>query len=97
MCFFHSTYEKYNNTSNSVIYCDIPYRNTTKYKTETFDYERFYEWCKKMKSQNNIVLISEYNMPEGDFECIWEKEHNVNLDSNRASKSKRIERLYITK
>lgn len=95
--FFHSTYEKFNEVSNSVIYCDIPYRDTTKFKTETFDYEHFYEWCKQMKSQNNIVFISEYNMPEGNFECIWEKEHSVNLDSNRSSKSKRIERLYITK
>ena len=27
---------------NYVIYCDIPYRGTTKYKTEIFPYEDFY-------------------------------------------------------
>lgn len=81
-----------------VIYCDPPYRNTTKYKTETFPYEEFYQWCRDM-SINNTVLISEYNMPD-DFECIWKKETKVNFDSNRTSnddKNKRIEKLYIHK
>ena len=83
---------------NYVIYCDPPYRNTTKYKTETFPYEEFYDWCRKM-SKNNIVLISEYSMPN-DFECIWSKESKVNFDSNRISnddKNKRIEKLFKLK
>ena len=84
--------------SDYVIYCDPPYRNTTKYKTETFPYEEFYDWCREM-SKNNIVLISEYLMPN-DFECIWEKESKVNFDSNRNAnddKNKRIEKLFIIK
>lgn len=83
---------------NWVIYCDPPYRNTTKYKTEEFPYEEFYQWCRDM-SIYNTVLISEYNMPE-DFECIWQKESKVNFDSNRKSndnKNKRIEKLFIHK
>lgn len=79
-----------------VIYCDPPYRNTTKYKTEEFPYEEFYQWCRDM-SKDNIVLISEYNMPD-DFTCIWQKESKVNFDSNRQAndnKNKRIEKLYI--
>ena len=82
--------------SDYVIYCDPPYRNTTKYKTETFPYEEFYDWCREM-SKNNIVLISEYWMPN-DFECIWEKESKVTFDSNRKAnddKNKRIEKLFI--
>ena len=78
-----------------VIYCDIPYKGTTKYKTESFPYEKFYEWVKEM-SINNTVLISEYNMPD-EFECIWEKEHKTLIDSNKSSGDKnnvRIERLY---
>ena len=50
-------------------------------------------------SKNNVVLISEYNMPD-DFECIWEKESKVNFDSNRKSddnKNKRVEKLFIIK
>lgn len=81
-----------------VIYCDIPYRGTTKYKTETFPYEEFYQWVKDM-SVYNTVLISEYSMPE-EFECIWSKECKTLLDSNKSkgdSGNVRIERLYTYK
>ena len=81
-----------------VIYCDPPYRGTAKYKTEEFPYEEFYNWCREM-SKDNVVLISEYNMPE-DFECIWQKETKVLINSNRVSnddKNNRVEKLYICK
>lgn len=74
-----------------VIYCDPPYRDTTKYKTEKFPYEEFYDWCREM-SVHNIILISEYNMPE-DFKCIWQKEHKTSLDKND-NKKKRVEKLF---
>lgn len=78
-----------------VIYCDIPYKGTTKYKTEAFPYEEFYQWVKDM-SIHNTVLISEYNMPK-EFECIWSKEHKTLMDSNKSSgddKNIRIEKLF---
>lgn len=80
---------------NYVIYCDIPYRDTTKYSTGGFPYEEFYEWVKKA-SVNNTVLISEYNMPD-DFKCIWQKETKTLLDSNKEKsddKNIRIEKLF---
>jgi len=81
-----------------VIYCDIPYRDTTKYKTEKFPYDEFYQWIKDM-SVHNIVLISEYNMPD-EFKYIWSKETKVNFDSNRTAGDKdniRIEKLFTYK
>lgn len=77
-----------------VIYCDIPYKGNTKYKTEEFPYEEFYEWVKEM-SIHNTVLISEYDMPE-EFTCIWEKELKTSLGSgvNKDSNKNRIEKLY---
>lgn len=53
---------------DSVIYCDIPYKNTTKYSIGDFNHNEFYEWARK---QNNIY-ISEYNMPE-DFKIVSER------------------------
>lgn len=79
-----------------VIYCDIPYKDTTKYATELFPYDEFYEWAKKA-SEENIVLISEYNMPE-DFKCIWQKEVKVIIDSNKEAndnKNNRVEKLFV--
>lgn len=79
--------------SNYLIYCDPPYKDTTKYSTSEFPYEEFYKWC-RMMSKNNIVLISEYTMPD-DFECIWQKEVKCTLDKN--SVSNKIEKLFICK
>lgn len=84
-----------NKIKGYVIYCDIPYKNTTKYSTKNFPYEEFYKWAKEI-GKNNTVLISEYSMPEG-FKCIWEKNVKTSLGSgiNKNMSKNRIERLYI--
>lgn len=42
--FFHDDYINcFTGLQNYVIYCDIPYRNSTKYATKNFDYEEFYD------------------------------------------------------
>jgi site-specific DNA-adenine methylase len=82
----------------SVIYCDIPYKNTTKYAVAAFPYNEFYDWCRAM-SKNNIVIVSEYSMPE-DFECIWQKTVKTSVDSNKKAndeKNNRVEKLFICK
>ena len=69
------------------------YRDTTKYNTDDFPYEEFYDWCREM-SKDNIVLISEYNMPD-DFKCIWQKQVKVSVDSNKKhndDKNNRVEK-----
>ena len=34
-----------------VVYCDIPYKNTTKYNAVNgFNHDKFYDWCKNMKN-----------------------------------------------
>ena len=79
-----------------VIYCDIPYKGTTKYKTESFPYEEFYKWANEM-AKYNTVLVSEYNMPS-NFKCIWEKETSRGINSYNAiekKKKKRIEKLFL--
>lgn len=81
-----------------VIYCDPPYRGATKYKTDTFPYEEYYDWCREM-SKDNIILCSEYNMPD-DFECIWSKETTTQINSNKNAnddKNIRTEKLFICK
>lgn len=77
--------------NKSVFYCDPPYRGTTKYSTGNFPYEEFYEWCREV-SKNNIVLISEYYMPE-DFKCIWSK--NIKCGLNQKIVTDRTEKLFV--
>ena len=80
---------------NSLIYCDIPYKNTNAYGNKninSFDYERFYSWC---EHQEELVIISEYEMPRNRFICIDEIEKSVMLNSGASNKA--IERLFIPK
>ena len=92
---FHSSdYQAVPIPDNSVIYCDIPYKDTGTYqhhkKTE-FDYERFYDWA---YSQTQPTFISEYWMPENRFVCIAEIRRRETFSSNHNSK-KVAERVFV--
>ena len=84
--------------SGYVIYCDIPYKGTTKYAQRDFPYEEFYAWA-KMMSLNNVVLISEYAMPD-DFRCIWQRKVKTLISSTKERGdmgNERTEKLFINK
>ncbi len=79
---FNLSYEQVEIPENSVVYCDIPYRNTNSYISD-FDYEKFYEWALNQKNQ---VFVSEYSMPEtfceiADFEkrCKFSDRKNIKI------------------
>ena len=82
-------YEAYKDIKNAVIYCDIPYSGTTKYK-DSFDRERFINFLLEL-DESNVVLVSEYNMPEDNFTKIWEKEVKVSISQTK----KTTEKLFI--
>lgn len=77
--------------ANSVIYCDIPYKNTALYNKRTFDYSVFYDWA---CSQDSLVYISEYDMPSDRFTCIAEKQKYAYMGATTKS-DERIERLFV--
>lgn len=79
---------------NSLIYCDPPYQNTSKYKgnKHDFDHNLFWDWCRNMTKDGHVVFVSEYNAPD-DFECLYKKEIYSSLSKNTRSK-KCIEKLF---
>ena len=77
---------------DAVIYCDIPYLNTNKYK-HSFDYERFYSWAER---QEIPIYISEYQMPKDRFVCVAEKEKKCILSSTNNNKIT-VERIFRPK
>lgn len=80
---------------NSLIYCDPPYKGTTGYGKATFQYVDYYDWCRRMRAQDNIVICSEYQMPR-DFKEIWRKETKTTLAHDwKERESDRIEKLFI--
>lgn len=75
----------------SIIYCDIPYKDTKQYSTSNgFDYVLFWDWCRKM-SEKNLVFISEYQAPD-DFICVWEKQVTNSMNTTKTYKP--IEKLF---
>ncbi|UYB00616.1 hypothetical protein OLACOIGA_00054 [Enterococcus phage vB_Efa29212_2e] len=84
--------EEYN---NCVFYLDPPYRKTTGYSTGEFPYEEFDKWAIEL-AKNNTVLISEYEMAEDKFECVWSKDCLVNINNTiqHGKNKKRVEKLF---
>ena len=95
---FHcKSYDEVDILPNSIIYNDIPYKNTTQYSTSKgFDYDKFYDWCIEKHKEGHKVFISEYWMPEDKFECIWSKEIVSSLTSENNGK-KGVEKLFIVR
>lgn len=95
--FYNKNYFELEIPPNSIIYCDIPYQGTTKYKDD-FDYVKFWEWCRTMSISGHNVYTSEYNAPD-DFECIWQKEATSSLSANGKIGGNKIsiEKLFIYK
>jgi site-specific DNA-adenine methylase len=81
--FLNKSYNNIDIKKNSIVYCDIPYKNTNKYLIN-FDYEEFYYWCSK---QQELVIISEYSMPEDKFFEI-DKIEKISLLDNRKNENK---------
>lgn len=77
---------------NSIVYCDPPYKNTTKYSS-IFNHEIFWNWIRNLNSNGHQVFISEYSAPD-DFSCVWQREVVSSLDVTNKGK-KNIERLFI--
>lgn len=69
--FINCDYSFFSDTKGALIYCDIPYKNTTQYSiNKNFNHDKFWQWVRDM-SQNNIVVVSELEAPD-DFECVWQ-------------------------
>ena len=94
------SYDEIEIKPNSVIYCDIPYNGFTAYSNKEtytagiyFDYDKFYDWCLQ---QNNPVFISEYNMPEDKFKCIYEKQYGRHISGQYKQYASQVtEKLFV--
>lgn len=81
---------------NSVIYCDPPYANTTRYSnSKGFDYGVFWNYM-RLLSEENLVFISEISAPS-DFVPVWEKPFKRSLDVNKKNIFESVEKLYVHK
>ena len=90
--FYSKDYQEVEIPEDSIVYCDIPYRDTKQYETsKDFDYERFYNWCRENQDKYKI-FVSEYFMPD-DFKCIWQKEVTNSMNTTKTYKP--TEKLFV--
>ena len=88
------SYDKVKIPPNSVVYCDIPYKGTSKYEAVSdFDYEAFYDWCRICTREGIKVYVSEYSMPK-DFLSVWQKDIRVQIAKDDNS-TKATEKLFL--
>jgi DNA adenine methylase len=81
--------------NSSLIYCDIPYKSSTKkYKYGWFQHETFYLWAKEMKDKGHTVLVSEYlqNIPEG-WVVEWQYESKMSVRNKEGVQESTVEIL----
>ena len=76
-----------------LIYCDPPYKDTTKYPIiGEFNTEEFWNVMRNW-SKNNTVIISEYEAPY-DFECIKEIHTPTDISTSNGKSENRVARLF---
>ena len=77
---------------DSIVYCDIPYQMTDRYKIE-IDYNDFHDWANR---QTEPVFISEYDIKDDRFYQIFACDSRSTLSSS-SNRTKTVEKLYINR
>lgn len=94
--FYNLNYSDVDIPLGSLVYCDIPYKNTTQYNSKEvgkFDHDEFYKWVKN-NSNKYEIYISEYkeNIPD-DFEVVWEYNSKKDIRNSNGIQEKTTEVL----
>ncbi len=79
----------------AVIYCDPPYKGTTKYACGDFNHEIFWGWVREL-SNNNEVYVSEYVAPD-DFEAVISIPTKLEVRTKNEGRADRVEKLFALK
>jgi len=71
-----------NLTDSTVIYCDPPYANTTRYREGSFNHTEFWTWVVGLKhaKPETKILVSEFTLPENiPHTVLFEKKKDIAL------------------
>lgn len=90
--FLNQDYQSISIPNQSIVYCDPPYENTTRYK-DKFNHKEFWDWVRTQCNTGHTAFVSECNAPE-DFECVWEKSIETWVSKSENKYKKRVERLF---
>lgn len=91
--FYSSDYRDVVIRPSSVVYCDIPYKNTSKYLND-FNHNEFYDWA---SSRPYPVYVSEYSLDDKRFECVYSLKKRVTLSATKDTPLYKQEKLFWNK
>ena len=96
--FSNKDYKDFVLPEKSLIYCDIPYKDTTPYckkEVGVFDHKEFYSWCETQKEKGHTILISEYagNVPTKG-KILWSKCSKKDIRDIKGIQQKTTEVLF---
>ena len=89
------SYDYFSDVKDSILYLDPPYEGTHNYYKFEFDSLAFYDWAYKI-AENNIVLISSYDIPDDRFEEVYRFDKARSTLQGGCHNSKR-EKLFMVK
>jgi len=84
------SYDEVEIKPNSVIYCDPPYKGTAEY-LGSFNHAKFFDWAANI---NHPVYISEYNITDSRFKCVYSIDKRPLLKGGKTINKKKSEKLY---
>lgn len=95
----YKDYKEIEFEKDSVIYCDIPYENTdARYREKALNYKEFYDWA---CNQEELVLISSYEINDDRFQEVWCKKKRSLINMNNVFRAQKelynMEKLYVPK
>lgn len=85
-----SSYWDYEYKDGDVVYCDPPYEETAGYSEEGFNHQEFYNW---VAAAPFPVYFSSYEISDGRFYPLWQKE-KAQLLNGQGSGKKKLETIY---
>ena len=77
-------YRQVNILPNSIVYCDIPYKNTASYLL-SFNHTEFFDWA---ATRDFPVYFSEYSIEDKRFECVYSIGKSVKLSQQGCTKER---------
>jgi len=89
LSFYAKSYDEINILPNSVVYCDIPYEDTSDYGK--FDRKKFLDWA---ASRDFPVYISEYNISDNRFKNVYSIDKRSMLEGSLKGNRNKSEKLY---
>lgn len=90
--FEHAPYWRILPEKGDVVYCDPPYKGTTRYEHKDFDHDAFWKWATEMSETGVSVFVSEYEAPSGWQEVL--RRELVSSVGGHANYQRRVDRLF---